>query len=208
VNVTLDGDALRVAWHARASYNGGAAPTRETLEAARHDAAGETRVLRDGSLAPAPPRPPLPDKLATLATVTVHVGDHLEEHPFRAGNEVVALRQQGDRLLMERYSLAGAKLGRRVLLRGAPPVPSVTGDELAVVMPGSTPPRTMLFRVPSGLTLATVTVPPGADDVQLADGHVLYVDTARASLEAIDARSGAPQWSHPLPTMTKAPARP
>jgi hypothetical protein len=194
VQVALEGTALRVTWHVRASD---AAPAAEEGAPAPREASGATRVLGDGTLAPLPPQPPLPEKLAALETVPVRVGSRVAQHPFIVGNEVVALRRQGDALLFERYTLAGARLGRRIVFHGAAPaLASLTGDELAVELPGP-PSRVMLLRVPTGLTLATVSVPPLAQQVQLVAGHVVYVDGDR--LKSVDGRSGAGQWEYALP---------
>jgi hypothetical protein len=188
VQVRLERGGLRVAWRARA---------------AGEEASGETRALDDGTLATVA-APTLAEKVAALETVPVRIGERVETHPFVVGNEIVALRRQGEALLFERYSLTGARLSRRVILhQAAEDVParvSLTADQLALVLPGAPTPakeRVMLLRVPSGLTLVTINVPAGAQEVQLAEGHIVFVDGEK--LEVVDGRSGARQWQHGLP---------
>jgi hypothetical protein len=229
---------LHVEWATHGRYTGGANAPRDVLQAAQKIARGAVDVdLKSGTVTPAPNREPdRADDQAAVERATRQAA-RLDPPPFWTGRVCdrmfaalsLAPTDDGDELVLTRWSLTGSAPPTRVVLaRGKSVIPVVTDDGGHVLvrqpLPASAPssatrpaPRAV-FSVETGQELTrTLNLESTAEAFTVVDDRILYTlpvpvralrGPARRVLKAVDVKTGKSLWEFPIAGTANLPPRP
>jgi hypothetical protein len=208
----LDDGKLRLEWHARARYGGGAPPPRAILSAARHDAAGVVEVdLGTGSVE----RMEVDEPVAPPAVRRPPLEPEDVDEAWMAGEAVARLVWDSEdaeqKLSLETVDPATGTVHATVeLARGSGLVAQVTPDGGYLLvhseLGGGADQPWSVFSASSGERVAAVAIEAGATSPAILLGRVFYLveqrdaGRIRRTLKARELEAGGLVWELPLVT--------
>lgn len=185
-------DEVRLEWEAHARYRGGAAPSFQIQQRAKHDASGVARVnLKTGRAEMLPPAEQtvrqFPEPLEEMETVPFKRGTKWNTGPWISGEKIAALFVKDEEepvIMLRTWRLLSLEEETAVVVgRGSGLVPEVTPDgqflfvhrEVLSEEQRNEATKWQVFSVTTGGLIASLTREHGAQEVCVVDSRVLYV---------------------------------